>query len=354
MAEIRKFLMFRHLRAEASSFVLHYSDGALRRSGRGQAFWFLPLSSSVAEVPMDDRELTLVIHGRTSDFQEVTAQGVLTYRVVEPQVIADRIDFGIDLQTGQFVDEPLEKLGLALGQLASQLAVGLVAQTEVRPLLQSGCDQLRACIEGGLRKDAGLAEMGIELVSVRIGSVKPSPDVERALEAPTREDIARDADEAAFARRASAVEKERAIAENELHNKIELAKKEERLIEQRGQNTRRAKTEEAEANRIEVEAKIESSRLRADARASEMRLIAEASAEAERVREQVRVEAERMRMEINRDLPPAVLYGLAARELATKLQTIEHLNISPELLGPMLSGLVRNASDRLGSGQGAT
>ena len=42
----------------------------------------------------------------------------------------------------------------------------------------------------------------------------------------------RRADEAAFARRAMAVEKERAIQENELQNRIELAKKEEGLIEQ--------------------------------------------------------------------------------------------------------------------------
>ncbi len=49
MAEIKRLFLFRHLRSEASSFVLHYRDGDLVRSGRGLAFWFYPLSTSVAE-----------------------------------------------------------------------------------------------------------------------------------------------------------------------------------------------------------------------------------------------------------------------------------------------------------------
>ena len=347
MAEIKRLLLFRHLRAEASSYVLHYRGGELVRSGRGLAFWFLPLSTSVAEVPMDDRELPLMFHGRSSDFQEITAQGVLTYRVVEPAVLADRVDFGVDLTSGRHLEEPLEKLGLSLGQLSAQLAHGVVATSPVRTLLESGCERLRAAIEDGLRGDDGLHDMGVELVSVRIGSVKPSPDLERALEAPTRERIQQDADEAAFARRAMAVEKERAIQENELQNRIELAKKEEGLIEQRGQNTRREASEKAEAERIATEAQVERTRLTADGNARTVRVNAEAHAEAEKVREAVRIEAERLRMEITKQLPTEVLYALAARELAGKLDKIDHLHISPELLGPMLTQLVSGATKRL-------
>ena len=55
---------------------------------------------------------------------------------------------------------------------------------------------------------------------------------------PTREAIQQAADEATFQRRAQAVEKERAIQENELQNKIELARREEQLIAQKGQHLR--------------------------------------------------------------------------------------------------------------------
>ena len=60
----------------------------------------------------------------------------------------------------------------------------------------------------------------------------------------------------------------------------------------------------------------------------------EAAAEAERIRlvEGAQAEAEQRRAAIYRDLPPAVLLGLAARELAGKLETIEHVNVTPDLL----------------------
>jgi hypothetical protein len=37
------------------------------------------MSSSVAEIPVDDREVSLIVHGRSSDYQDVAVQGVVTY-----------------------------------------------------------------------------------------------------------------------------------------------------------------------------------------------------------------------------------------------------------------------------------
>ena len=41
---------------------------------------------------------------------------------------------------------------------------------------------------------------------------------------------------------------------------------------------------------------------------------------------------------------------LAARELAGKLQRIEHLNITPELLTPLLAGVLEAGTKRLAGG----
>ena len=100
MTDIRRYPVVRHIRTEPSSYVLHFRRGRLVRSGRGLAFAFRPSIASLVLVPMDDRELELVFHGRTSDFQDVTAQGVVTFRVDDPQLLADRIDFSVDLATG--------------------------------------------------------------------------------------------------------------------------------------------------------------------------------------------------------------------------------------------------------------
>lgn len=328
MAEIRNFLAWRHLRAEPSSFVLHYKSGQLRRSGRGAAFWFRALDASIVEVPVDDRELSFLFHGRSSDFQDLSVQGVLSYRVAEPTTLADRIDFGIDVRRGQHLREPLAKLSGMLTQLAQQFALEAIVSTSVRELLVDGHERIRERIHTGLLADDTLPALGLELVSVRVAAIRPSSDVEKALEAPTREQIQQEADEASFNRRALAVEKERAIAENELQNRIELARREEQLIAQRGANQRQQASETAEAKRIESEAKAQRSTTEAEARAASLRMI-----------EQAKVEAERERMAIHRELPPSVMFGLAAQELAGKLERIDHLNLSPDSIGPLFTKL---------------
>ena len=65
--------------------------------------------------------------------------------------------------------------------------------------------------------------------------------------------------------------------------------------------------------------------------------------------EEARVAAERERMSIYRDFPADRMMGLAAQELAGKLQKIEHLNLTPDLLGSMLTNLMGAGTTHLES-----
>lgn len=326
MAEITRLPFVRHLRAETSSHVIYDRGGSRVSSGRGLNLWFLPMYASIAELPVDDRDLELMFSSRTRDFQEVNVQGVVTWRVTAPDKLASRVDFSIDLRTGKWLRQPLEVVAQRLVELAQQEAHDWLGHAETRIALTEGVDAIRARITERLAGDAGLADMGIELVSVRIAAVRPTAEVERALQTPTRELIQQEADRATYERRANAVERERAIAENELQSQIELARREEELIARRGQNEIRRVTEDAEAGRIRAEAE------------SRRSLVTSASqAEAIRTVEMARAETETARVAIYKDLPPHVMFGLAMRDLADNFPTIEHLSLTPELVGPALA-----------------
>ncbi len=340
MATITSVLFARHVRGEPTAQLLFFKDGTVRKSGRGLAFWFLPLGASLSEVPLDDRELPFLFHARSSDFQEVIVQGVVTYRIIAPDVLAQRVDFAIDTRTGQHLKNPLDKLAAFVTERAQELSAGDIARSPLRNVLDEGIERVRTAIHNGLTEDDGLSAMGLEVVSIRVSSIKPTADMERALQMPAREVIQQQADEATFGRRALAVEKERAIAENELLNKIELARQRQHLIEQEGQNDRRRATEKAEAQRIE-----------SDAAALRKRLEANAEAEAISAVENAKVIAERDRISIYRDLPAVALFGLAARELAANLPNIQHLSLSPDSFAPMLSRLMSAGADRLEGGE---
>jgi hypothetical protein len=168
--------------------------------------------------------------------------------------------------------------------------------------------------------------------------LSPSAEMEKALQAPTREAIQQQADQAAFERRALAVEKERAIAENELQNQIELARREQDLIEQHGHNERRRVTDEAEALQIENQAAAERLRVQSKAEADGQRLTGAA-----------RNQTERERMAIFQEMKPEVLLGMAARQLAGKLERIDHLSLAPDSFTPLLTSLMTAGRDKLES-----
>lgn len=97
MAEIRAYPVLRHFRGDPSMHILKFRRGRLRASGRGLAFWFHPLSTSIAAVPVDDHELPFLFHARSMDFQDAAVQGVITFRVEDPKKLAGRVDFSVDL-----------------------------------------------------------------------------------------------------------------------------------------------------------------------------------------------------------------------------------------------------------------
>jgi len=335
MLEITRFPWIRHLRSQPTSHILAYRNGLLRRSGRGLAFWFFPLGAAIADVPVDDREQDFLFTGRSRDFQMLTVQGAVTYRVVAPEELAARVDFSIDLGRGVHSQRPLEKLSALLTGLAQRFALGHLARSGVRELLLDGLGSLQEAIEEGLLADESLKSLGIQVVTARVYDLKPTAELEKALQTPTRESLQQAADQATFERRALAVEKERAIAENELQNRIELAKREEQLIGQHGQNELQRAQAEAEAKQVEALGQAERTKVEGAATAEHIRSI-----------ELAKGEAERARLDAYRDLRSEVLLGLAVQELAEKVH-VEHLNITPDLLGPALNRILEVGARKL-------
>ncbi|CAJ1580542.1 SPFH domain-containing protein [[Mycobacterium] wendilense] len=328
MAVITRYPLVRHLRVEPTSHIRALRRGKLVKDGAGLAFWFLPLTAGMSEIPLDDRELPLLFHARTADFQDVTVQATVTYRIVDPALAAQRIDFALDTDTGDWRAAPLEQLAGLLTESAQQHGLDLLARTPLAKALVDGIGAVRDRMAQGLGADTRLAETGIAVIAVRVVAIRPEPEVERALQTPTREQVQQEADKATFERRALAVERERAIGENELQTRIELARREEELVAQNGANERLKTQESWAADAIATEAQARREVQLAEAKAQAARLVGEAKAAAEAAR-----------LAAYRDLSEATMLGLAIKELAANLPAIDHLTLSPDLLTPVLARL---------------
>src|ERR1700749_2339179 len=106
MADIKRYPLARHLRGNPTMHVRHLRRGTTAHEGTGLSFFFRPLSAVRSEVPVDDRELPLLFHGRTADFQDLAVQASVTFRVTDPAVAAARIDFSIDPDSGPWGRTP--------------------------------------------------------------------------------------------------------------------------------------------------------------------------------------------------------------------------------------------------------
>ncbi|WP_406208890.1 SPFH domain-containing protein [Kitasatospora sp. NBC_01560] len=339
MADITRRFGLRHLRAVPTAHIRHLKRGTIAHEGAGLAFWFRPLSAALSEVPVDDRELAMLFHARTADFQDVTVQATLTYRITEPATAATRVDFGIDPDTGAWRAAPLDQIATLLTETAQQHALGLLARTSLAAALVDGVSAVRERMAAGLAAEPRITETGLAVIAVRVVALRPEPEVERALRTPARELVQQEADRATFERRAVAVEHERGIAENELANQIELAKREKQLITQQGANARLQAEDEAAADRVRADAEAERRTRLAGAEAEAARVLSGAEADAARALGEARAAAEAAWLTAHQQADPAVLRALALMRLAEHLPKIDSVTVTPDLLTGLLGRL---------------
>ena len=328
MATITARPFVRHLSATPTMHVTHTRRGVRRHDGAGQAFWFRPLDAAISEVPLDDRELSVVVTLRTADLQQLSAPATATYRIVDPDLAARRIDFSIDLRTGRWSEQPLEAIAAPLHGATTAAVVHLLQPRTLDEALRADLAELGRAATAMLADDTRLTDLGIEIVGVRFSLLRAEPDVERALQTPAREAIRQDADKATFARRAVAVEREAAIGENELTNQVELARRQEELVQARGRNAR-----------IEAEQAAVAATIASESDADRVRTDAQARADAERALGEAAGAAEQARMAALQDVPVGILTALALRDLAGSLPRIEHLTVTPDLLTDLVGRL---------------
>lgn len=221
----------------------------------------------------------------------------------------------------------------------------MLARTSLAAALVDGVASVRERIAGGLAAEPRLPATGIEVVAVRVVALRPEPEVERALRTPAREQIQQEADKATYERRAVAVERERAIAENELASQIELARREEQLVDQRGTNARREAEEHAAADAVRAGAEAARTVRLAEAESTRTVQLAKAEATAAREVGEARAAAQAAWLRVHEDVDVATLHALTGTRLAENLPRIDSVTVSPDVLTGLLARLGNGASE---------
>jgi hypothetical protein len=243
--------MFRYFKGEPSEYVIHTARGRVRHEGAGASFFYFTPPASIAVVPITTVDVSFIFNETTKNFQAVTLQGQLTYRVEEPNKTAALLDFTVRGPGRVYRTKDPEKLGQRIVNVAQVCTQRVLRAMDLQEVLAAKA--LDRAVQDELAVDAELAALGVACLSLHFLGVKPTPETGKALEAEFRESLQRKADQAIYARRAAAVEQERTIKENELATAIALEEKKKRLLALQAENAEQEATYKAKAQRIELE-----------------------------------------------------------------------------------------------------
>ncbi|HEX6777065.1 MAG TPA: SPFH domain-containing protein [Ktedonobacterales bacterium] len=238
-----------YFKGEPTEYILAYSNGKVFRQGAGKAFWYWKHSTSIVLVPASTTDALFVLNEATGNFQAVTLQGQITYRIAQPQTIAGLLNFTINPKTRQYLSDDPEKLNQRIVNIVQTLTRKELAVLSLEDALSSA-EAMGRTVLAQMQQEPALAAMGVECLSLFYTSIKATPEMTKALEAEYREALQKRADQAIYARRADAVEQERKIKQNELSTSIDLEKRRQELVDLQGENERKQAEFEAEATRI--------------------------------------------------------------------------------------------------------
>ncbi|MGX4804040.1 SPFH domain-containing protein [Bradyrhizobium guangdongense] len=330
----------RFIKAQPTTYLMEYRAGAVVAEGTGlSALYYAPVTTLVA-VPVGSRDASFIFQQIARDFQTLTVQGHVTYRVSEPRKAASMLNFTLKPDGKTYETDDPEKLPERILGTVEVLAQQAIKELTLKDALQAS-DRIAEIIAGGLRGRADIEALGLEILGVSIRGIKPTPDTAKALEAQAREAILKNADEAIFARRNFAVEQERAIRESELDTEIAVEQKKRSIRETQMDAEASVAAKRNELRQAGMAADIVLEGKRKDfvgLNAENTRTLADA--EAYRVGALMKifegVDTRVIQALAAAGMQPGQLIAQAFSGIAEKAEKIGQLNVSPDLLSQLI------------------
>ncbi len=324
-----------YIKFDSMNYVIHYKNGKIKKEGRGLSFFYFSPNSSIVSIPVPSNDFQFVFNETTKDYQEVTLQGQITYKIDNPKQIAETLDFTVNKKK-QYLKNDYEKIQQRIINEAQTASASVVQRLNLKEALRQ-LEEIEKEIFTSVQKSKTVQMLGLEVLSVNILGVTPNPEMARALEAQTRESLQKEADQAVYERRNFAVEQERIIKESELNTEIAVEEKQKQIVEKKmetdvvkQQNVQELKEMEMTSNiSLEEQKKelidIQVTNEKKEADVKEYVLNANLKPYKE-------MNWKTLMAISNTGNDPSNNIALAFRELAENADKIGNLNISPELL----------------------
>ena len=134
----------RFIKVQPTTYLLQYRGGRIVREGVGLSFFYYSPSTSLVAVPVASADTAFIFQEATADFQTVTIQGQVTYRIGEPKRLATLMNYTLARDGESYVSEDPEKLPERVIHVINVLARAELQKLPLREAIRAS-DEL----EGG-------------------------------------------------------------------------------------------------------------------------------------------------------------------------------------------------------------
>lgn len=330
----------KYIKTQPTTYLIAFRKGKIVAEGAGLSMIYYAPTTTLVSLPVASRDEPFIFEKVTADFQAVTVQGHISFRITEPQKTAALLNFALR-PNGEYAAKDPEKLPERVVSLVQVLVQQMVQTMTLTDCIRSS-GRLAEGVLLGLRRNSEIAALGVEILGLAILAVKPSPETARALEARAREAILREADEAIYARRNAAVENERAIKQSELDTEIAVEQKKRTIRETQMEAEASVRRKKAELRQAEMESDISIEDRRQEfVRINAMNTRTTAEADAHRVAAVMEAlkaaDPKIVQALAATGMQPAQLIAQAFGGIAERAERIGQLNLSPDLLQSLLT-----------------
>ena len=333
---------FKFIKFQPTEYVLKYKNGKIVKEGSGISFYYYAPTTSIVVVPVGSEDVPFIFEEVTSDFQTVTVQGQVTYRIVDQKNTAQLLNYTYDIKRRGYVSDDPQKLPQRVINIVRVLTKKHLESLQLGDAVKSS-EKLAQGIINEIKQYEEISFLGIEILGLSILAILPNKETARALEAQAREMILRKADEALYERRNASIEQERHVKENEFNTEIAIENKKkqvretqleaERAVQQKQNQLKEEQmnfdTSLEEKKKSLVEITVQNAKAEADAKAYELSAVMKAL---EGINPNV------VHSLANMGMQPDKLIAMAFQGLAENAEKIGQLNISPDLLQELLKG----------------
>lgn len=327
---------YKFIKFQPNEFCMHYRNGKIIREGNGLSFFYYAPKTALVKIPLNSMEIPFIFEELTADFQTVTVQGQVLYHILDKKKLADLMNYALDVKRQTYLSEDPSYLNVRIMNQVQVIAKRELDRLSLKEAIKSS-DSLAVEITQNIRSSEAINALGIEVLNINVLAIRPTKETERALEAATREEILKQADEAIYQRRNASIMQERKIKENEYNTEIAIVNKKKQVDETKLESEQALqlkhnlmeteqlsfRTALEEKRQLLTELTVANAKTEADAKAYELKIMMDTFAS---------MDPSILQSLTNVGMNPNMLMAVAFQRLAENADKIGQLSITPDLL----------------------